>query len=60
MVRIGKVWWRQQDSLISGAEMLTFGSGACSVTVVTGHTRCAVQNAPSRLLQTPTTKEKPY
>ena len=47
-----------QDSLISGAEMLAFESGACSVTVVTGRTPCAVRNAPSSLLQTPTVKEK--
>lgn len=31
-MRICKVWCRQQDSLISGAEMLAFESGACSVT----------------------------
>ncbi len=45
-MRIGKMWWRQQDSSISGARLLAIGSGACSVTEVTGRTSCAVRNAP--------------
>ena len=34
-MRIGKMWWRQQDSSISGARLLASGSGACSVTEAT-------------------------
>lgn len=34
------VWWRQQDSSISGARLLASGSGACSVTEVTAVQFC--------------------
>gem|GEM_PF-3801602 len=37
------MWWRQQDSFISGARLHAIGSGACSVTV--GHRAHAVRGA---------------
>ncbi len=46
-VRIGKVWWRQQDSPISGARLLASGSGACSVTAGHSHASHGDGDMPS-------------
>ena len=39
------MWWRQQDSSISGARLLASGSGACSVTEVTAIRSMVTANA---------------
>lgn len=39
------IWWRQQDSSISGARLLASGSGACSVTEVTAIRSMVTANA---------------
>lgn len=46
-VRFFHLWWRQQDSPISGARLLASGSGACSVTAGHSHASHGDGDMPS-------------